>query len=227
MFRMSRSTFYVPGPLRGCSWMGQISVIDHEVWDKYNRQQVRLTRPSSSGTRPYTSVLRNPTPPQTCVHESYSLKNLSILCQIRFAAPTTVFNLFQERRFVHFVNVCTTKQCLNFAHMKLDVHQQVHCNAEGKRVVILERVDVCMAAWHYILGISESTFHWSKGYAARSERAQRHRNMKTQKTYKHMLQAVATLKCILEKIANHMPHCTHTLPSREKVVSKVLPATFL
>jgi len=42
-----------------------------------------------------------------------------------------------------------------------------------------------------------------------------------------MLQAIATLKCVLEKSANHMPHHMHTLPFGEKMVSKVLSATFL
>ena len=112
-------------------------------------------------------------------------------------------------------------------HMKLDFHRQIHYNAEGKRVVTLEGVDVCMTSWRHIAGVSKLTFHQFKGYAARGERAQPHGNMGIQKTRKHTLQAVATLKCILKKLVDHMPHRTHTLPSREKVVSKVLPATFL
>ena len=40
------------------------------------------------------------------------------------------------------------------------------------------------------------------------------------------MQAAATLQCLLEKEADHMPHQAHTLPSGQKVVSKVLPATF-
>lgn len=43
--------------------------------------------------------------------------------------------------------------------MKLDVHRQVHRNSEGKRVVTVEGIDVCMAAWRHISGVPESTFH--------------------------------------------------------------------
>jgi hypothetical protein len=37
--------------------------------------------------------------------------------------------------------------------------------------------------------------------------------------------ATATLRCILDRSADHMPHRSRTLASGDKVVSKVLPAT--
>jgi hypothetical protein len=40
----------------------------------------------------------------------------------------------------------------------------------------------------------------------------------------HTIQANATLRCILEKLADHMPHRFQTLASSDKVVSKVLSA---
>jgi hypothetical protein len=40
------------------------------------------------------------------------------------------------------------------------------------------------------------------------------------------VQAIATLRCILVKSANHMPHRSCTFTYGEKVVSKVLPATW-
>ena len=46
------------------------------------------------------------------------------------------------------------------------------------------------------------------------------------KTRKHTKQAAATLKCILEREADHMPHRTRTTKSGEKVVSMILPTTF-
>ena len=45
------------------------------------------------------------------------------------------------------------------------------------------------------------------------------------KPRKHTQHATATLKCILEKEADHMPHHTHTTKSGEKVVSLILPTT--
>ena len=111
-------------------------------------------------------------------------------------------------------------------HIKLDVHRQVHLNVEGKRVVTMEGIDVCLSGWWHIAGVSDSTFHCFQGYAAKGESAQPHGNAGSKKPRKHTLQATATLQCLLEKETDHMSHRAHTLPSREKVVSKVLLATF-
>ena len=53
-----------------------------------------------------------------------------------------------------------------------------------------------------------------------------HGNKNLLKPRKHTQQAAASLKCILEKQADHMPHRTRTLKTGEKVVSMCLPATF-
>ena len=56
--------------------------------------------------------------------------------------------------------------------------------------------------------------------------AQLRGNSGLRKPRAHTVQATATLRCILEKSANHMPHKSRVLSSGEKVVSKVLPATW-
>ena len=53
-----------------------------------------------------------------------------------------------------------------------------------------------------------------------------HGNKGLLKPRKHTQQATASLKCILEKQVDHMPHRTRTLKTGEKVVSMCLPATF-
>jgi len=111
--------------------------------------------------------------------------------------------------------------------MKLDVHQQIHCDAQSKRMITMEGIKVCMTVWRQISGTSESTVYLFQEYAARGDRAPLHGNLRIQKTQKHTLQAIATLKCVLDKLVDYMPYCMHTLPSIEKVVSKVLPTTFL
>ena len=53
-----------------------------------------------------------------------------------------------------------------------------------------------------------------------------HGNKGLLKPRKHTQQAAASLKCILEKQADHMPHRTRTFKTGEKVVSMCLPTTF-
>ena len=56
--------------------------------------------------------------------------------------------------------------------------------------------------------------------------AQLHGNLGLHKPWAHTVQATAILRCILEKSADHMPHRPRVLSSGEKVVTKVLPATW-
>jgi hypothetical protein len=56
-------------------------------------------------------------------------------------------------------------------HLKLDVHRQIHANAEGCRVVTLEGEEVCLAAWRHIMEVPETTFYRYTGYAAEGRSA--------------------------------------------------------
>ena len=76
------------------------------------------------------------------------------------------------------------------------------------------------------MGVSESTFYFYAKYASQNMVAQLHGNSGLQKPRAHTVQATATLRCILEKSADHMPHRSRVLSSGEKVVTKVLPATW-
>jgi hypothetical protein len=111
-------------------------------------------------------------------------------------------------------------------HLKLDVHRQIHADVEGRWVVTLEGEDVCLVAWRHIMGVPETTFYHYTGYATDGRSAQKHGNSGFLKPREHSVQTTATLRCILDRSANHMPHRTRTLPSGEKLVSKVLPATW-
>ena len=110
--------------------------------------------------------------------------------------------------------------------MKTEVYRVVHRDALGQRMVTMEEISVCMRAWMHIFGIPQATFYQYHGYARANREASEHGNTGLAKPRKHTQQATATLKCILEKEADHMPHCTRTTKSGEKVVSMILPATF-
>ena len=110
--------------------------------------------------------------------------------------------------------------------MKIEVHRSVHRDARGRRMVSVEGINVCMCAWMHISGVLEATFYQYQAYARANWEASKHGNMGLAKPRKHTQQATMMLKCILKKEADHIPHCTHTTKSREKVVSMILPTTF-
>ena len=110
--------------------------------------------------------------------------------------------------------------------MKTEVHRVVHRDARGRKMVTVEGISVCMRAWMHISGVPQATFYRYQAYARANREASEHGNTGLAKPRKHTQQATATLKCILEKEADHMPHRTRTTKSGEKVVSMILPATF-
>ena len=112
------------------------------------------------------------------------------------------------------------------AHMKTEVHRVMHKDARGRRMVMVEGISVCMRAWMHISGVPQATFYQYQGYARANREANEHGNTGLAKPRKHTQPATATLKCILEKEADHMPHCARTTKSGEKVVSMIMPATF-
>jgi hypothetical protein len=111
-------------------------------------------------------------------------------------------------------------------HVKLDVHRQFHTDGNGNRVVTLEGINVCSTAWQLIMGVSRATFFRYAEAATSGCRARQHGNYGSKKPREHTVQAIATLRCMLEKSADHMPHRSTTMPSGETVVTKTLPSSF-
>ena len=118
----------------------------------------------------------------------------------------------------------TTVQFRN--HMKLDVHRQFHRDATDRNVVTFEGINVCLFAWMKIMGVNSSTFYRNAKFAAAKHAAQNHDNTGLRKPRSHTVVATATFGAILDRHADHMLHKNRVLPSREKVVAKVLPANF-
>ncbi|KAG0581688.1 hypothetical protein KC19_3G000300 [Ceratodon purpureus] len=203
------------------------SLRDHELRYNHNCRIARLAQPESSRSGRYNSSSRNP-PRETSVkskglltQESINAVSSKVCCSRNCVQPfpRDKIRAFRERMYRE------TTFKFRF-HMKLEVHRQVHRDASGKRVATVEGIDVCVAAWRHIAGVSEATFHRFQGYAAEGLQAQPHGNTSLLKPRKHTSQAIATLRCILENSANHMPHRTRTLKTGEKVVSMILPATW-
>jgi hypothetical protein len=83
---------------------------------------------------------------------------------------------------------------------------------------------VCMLAWWKIHGVFKTDFYRYKQYAASGRRAQYHGGKGRTKSSGSKLQAVQTMKMLLESKADPMPHRTCNLKTGEKVVQKILPA---
>jgi hypothetical protein len=93
-------------------------------------------------------------------------------------------------------------------------------------MIMLEGVDICPVAWYTIMGVSRATYYRWKVNANNRLRVEHHGNAETIKPRSHTLQATATLHLMLEQTADHMPHRTTTIETREKVVSKCLPSSW-
>ena len=93
-------------------------------------------------------------------------------------------------------------------------------------MVTIEGINVCLHAWMLTAGVPESTFYHYLKYMKEDREARDHGNTGSKKTREHTEQATASLKCILDREADHMPHRSRTLKEGDKVVSKILPASF-
>ena len=110
--------------------------------------------------------------------------------------------------------------------MKTDVHMSVHRDVREQRMVMVEGINGYMRAWMHIFDVLEATFFRNQKQAIANVEAREHGNTRFAKKRKHTKQAATTLKCILERGADHMPNRTRTKKSEEKVMSMILPATF-
>jgi hypothetical protein len=109
-------------------------------------------------------------------------------------------------------------------HVKLDVHRQFHNDGNGNGNG--KGINVCSTAWQLIMGVSRATSFRYAEAATSGHRARHHRNYGLKKPREHTVQAIATLRCLLEKSADHMPHRSTTMPIGETVVTKTLPSSF-
>jgi hypothetical protein len=85
---------------------------------------------------------------------------------------------------------------------------------------------VCSTVWQLIMDVSRATFFQYAEAATSGHMARHHGNYGSKKPREHIKQAIATLRCMLEKSTNHMPHRSTTMPTGKTVVTKTLPSSF-
>ena len=204
------------------------SLQNHEARDNFNRLQAALLNlPSATSTRPYTSSIRNPTRDTAAktkfllTEESINLVSSNARCGKNCAQP---FPRERIRAFHEWMYRNSTFK--HRAFMKIDVHKHIHEDARRKKMVTIEGINVCLCAWMLIAGVAESTFYRYLKFMKANREARDHGNTRLLKPREHTQQATASLKCILDREADHMPHRTQSLKAGEKVVSKILLASF-
>nr|PNR31019.1 hypothetical protein PHYPA_027335 [Physcomitrium patens] len=197
------------------------SLHDHEAKDNFN--QLHTTRANSAlskSKRPYMNGIRNPSQESPLKYkkllseESINLVSSKVCCMRNYVQP------FPREKIKSFRERMYNGSTFQFrAHMKLDVHRAVHRDASGRKMVTVEGITVCLRAWMHISGVSEATFYRYQAYVKANREARDHGNTGLPKPRKHIEQATATLKYILEKEADHMLHRTRSTKSGEKMVS--------
>ena len=204
------------------------SLKDHEIRATHNSRIVALAMGSAvRKSRPYrSSICIPPAVGSTKARKVLQQQQINLVvskdcCSRRCAQtfPREKIKLLCERMYIG-----TTFQFR--CHLKLDVHRQSRTNHDGRKAVTLEGVDVCHQAWRLIMDVPESTFFQYAKHASENMVAQMHGNMGLRKPRPHTVQATATLRCIVDKSADHMPHRSRVLTCGKKVVTKVLPATW-
>ena len=204
-----------------------VSLFHHSERNVYNMWLIERSRPIGGRTRTYDNSTRN-TPLPLSRNAKFLMTPQSInavasnTCCTQNCVqhyPRAKITVFRSRMYDK-----TTVQFRN--HIKLDVHKQFHRDATGRNVVTLEGIDVCPFAWMKIMGVSSITFYRNAKSATADHIAQNHGNTGLRKPRSHTVVATAKLGAVLDRHANHMPHKTRVLLSREKVVAKVLPSNF-
>ena len=125
------------------------SLHNHKARDKWNQLQAARADPvSSKSTRPYTSVIRNPPLEgplkykKLLSEESINLVSSRVCCLKNCVQP------FLREKIKSFRERMYNQSTFKFrAHMKTEVHRAVHRDAQGRRMVMVEGISVCMDAY--------------------------------------------------------------------------------
>ena len=76
------------------------------------------------------------------------------------------------------------------------------------------------------MGVSHVTFFRYVEATTSGGRTRHHGDFGSKKPREHTMQAIATLRCFLDKSIEHMPHRLMTLPTVEVVLTKTLLSSF-
>ena len=203
------------------------SLYNHEQMNLFNLASLASRRRSRVGARVYESSQEqrnsDKSPRKEALLSTESIRNLSSksCCSKNYLQPFPRGKIEALRSEMYVEGGVYHRK-----HRQLDVHNQIHRNADGKEMITLEGMEVCPKTWTTIMGLHRSSYYRYKADALIRKRTEQHGNLGTKKPRTHTLQATAILRTLLESTADHMPHKSRTKEDGEKVVAMSLPSSF-
>ncbi len=207
--------------------LNDASLYDHDQTNIYNSAVTASRGRGRGGRRPYDSTRERREPQRPPKRESLLSMEEITRVSSKFCCHKTCLQPFPRAKIQALRSQMYLEGDVYFRkHRLLDVHRQIHRDAQGRDMITLEGIEVCPTTWYTIMGINRATYYRYKDQARSGMRAEQHGNLGLKKPRTHTLQATATLRILLENSADHMPHKAHTMESGEKVVSKCLPSSW-
>ena len=149
------------------------SLYDHEQMHLFKISSGALRRRSQVGARPYESSRgrRNfdRVPKKEALLTAESIRNVSTMsccsknCLQRFP---------RERIEALWSKMHIDGSVYHRKHRQLDVHKQIHRDADGRDMIRLEGMEICPKAWTTIMGVHRSSFYRYKADALIGKRAE-------------------------------------------------------
>jgi hypothetical protein len=207
------------------SMFQRISLYDHlRKYEAFEREKASRLG-ARRGHRKYNSTLRIP----PIVHLKKRKDRLTELDSVNIVIPSgcckrRCLSQFDAPLIYTLRHEMHHSDSKSKDSLRLGVHRHSYSiPGQSSKMCCLEGRLVCMQAWRKIYGVSKTDFYRYKQYAATGRRAQYHGGKGRRRTSDSKLQAIQTMKMLLELKADSMPHKTRNLKTGEKVVQKILP----
>ena len=203
------------------------SLHDHEQVNLFNLTSQAARRRSCVGARPYDSSWERRNvekiPKKDALLNAESIRNVATkTCCSRSCLQPFLHDKIEALKSEIYVQGSVYHR----KHRQLDVHKQIHRDADGKEMITLEGFEVCPKAWTTIMGLHRSSYYRYKADALVGKCVEQYGNQCTKKPRMHTLQRTAILRTLLESTTDHMPHKSQTKEDGEKVVAMSLPLSF-
>ena len=143
-----------------CVFLNGASLYDHEQMHLFKVSSEASRRQSRVGARPYESSRgqknSDRVPKKEALLTVESIRNVStISCCLKICLQRFPRDRIEALRSEMHVEGSVYHR----KHRQLDVHKQIHRDADGRDMITLEGMEVCPKAWTTIMGVHRSSFY--------------------------------------------------------------------